>query len=147
MKEIILILIVLLSLGEYLGVLDLQICNSHKPRCRCIGCWPLRKRTEMVYSIILSLMILTLLSIYCLFYCVGWLARHTHVNVLYCIVRLYYFGICLVLVIQTFYQSSLSVLYNKKMSIQLVLLYDTLRSLLLYLNHIMLSYHFHIYAF
>ncbi len=68
----------------------------------------------------------------------------TYVNVLHWIVRLYYYGflvnedIGLILVIQTFYPSTLGVLYNNYKDAQPLLLYDTLFVLLLYLNHIML---------
>ncbi len=69
-------------------------------------------------------------------------AQLTHVNVLHWIVGLYYYaflvnrGIGLILVIQTFYPSTLSVLYNKDVYL---LLYDLLLFLLLYLNHIRLQ--------
>ncbi len=70
--------------------------------------------------------------------------------ILHRIVGLYYYGflvnegIGLILVIQTFYPFTLSVLYNKDVY-QPLLLYDPLHFLLIYLSHIKLhktvSYH------
>ncbi len=125
------------------------------------------KCTEMVYSIMLPLMTLTLsisllLILLC---CLAWfyackfhicllISGHglwewfmnfslfawlTYVNVLYVhwIVRPYYYGflvnegIGLILVIQTFYPSVLSVLYSKDVCAHPLLLYDSLFFLLL----------------
>ncbi len=67
-------------------------------------------------------------------------AQLAYVNVLHWIVRLYYYGflvnegICLILVIQIFYPSALSVLYNKDVY-QTLQLYDLLVYRLLYLNY------------
>ncbi len=70
-------------------------------------------------------------------------AQLTYVNVKHWIVGLSYYcflvneSIALILVIQTFYPSTLSVLYNKDVYLSL-LLYDPLHFLLIYLNHIRL---------
>ncbi len=68
-------------------------------------------------------------------------ARLTCVSELPWIVRLYYYGlfvnkgIGLILLIQTFCPAAPSVLYNKDVAL---LLYDPLRFILIYLNHIRL---------
>ncbi len=68
----------------------------------------------------------------------------TYVSVLHGMVRFYYNGflvnegIGLILVIQTLYPSSLSVLLQVNMSTQPLLQYDPLLFLLLYLSHIMI---------
>ncbi len=68
-------------------------------------------------------------------------AELTYVNVLHCIVRLYYYGclvnecIVLILVIQTFYPSSLSVLYSKdvyNLSLFSLLIFNMYISIFLY---------------
>ncbi len=71
-------------------------------------------------------------------------AQLTYVNVLHWMVGLYYYsflvneGICLILVIQTFYLFALSVLNNKDIYPISSIVCDLLLFLLLYLNHIKL---------
>ncbi len=132
----------------YPGVFDAwhrySLCNSHTPGWWRTWCYPLGKCAEMVYSIILPLIILTLISLLLIRLCglvwfyaykchiclpisalwEWWIiltlfAQLTYVNVLHWIVGLYYYGflviegIGLILVIQTFYPSTISVLHNK----------------------------------
>ncbi len=65
-----------LSLMGYPGVFDAwhrySLCNSLTPGCQHTWYCPLGKCTEMVYSIMLRLMTLTLWSVYCLFYYAVW---------------------------------------------------------------------------
>ncbi len=51
--------------GEFYAWHIYSLCNAHTPGCRRTWCCPLWKFAEMVYSIMLPLMTLTLLSVYC----------------------------------------------------------------------------------